>query len=369
MGWMPARMTISPSHFPRELVAKVEGRLALAAARRQAAEREIELRAETANVLESITEGFIAMDGQWTITYANAAAEQVTSTQRKDLIGQNFWQAFPGAVGTIFEQHYRRTAQDRVPERFEAFYDPYGRMFEINSFPLRQGGIALCFRDVTDDRRAQSQRRELSDELERQGRIVATVMSSITDFAYTLDRDVRFVFANRALLNLWGLELKQIVGKNFHELPYPDELATELDGQVRRVFQIGKALTDKAYYTSPTGVSGFYEYIFAPVAGPDGSVELVAGSTRDITEGHRAFEALKASEERLKLALTTGKLGLWTLDLSTWELACSEICKANYGLGPGDRFSYDDLWKSVHPDDRVPVQEKVRARDRRTPRL
>src|SRR6185436_17196875 len=41
-------------------------------------------------------------------------------------------------------------------------------------------------------------------------------------------------------------------------------------------------------FTGGSGISGVYEYIFTPVLGPDGSVEVIAGTTRDVTERKRA---------------------------------------------------------------------------------
>jgi two-component system, NarL family, sensor kinase len=59
-------------------------------------------------------------------------------------------------------------------------------------------------------------------------------------------------------------------------------------------------LTDETEYTSPTGVGGFYEYIFCPVFDREGRVEFVAGSTRDITERKRVEGELRRSQERLR---------------------------------------------------------------------
>lgn len=108
-------------------------------------------------------------------------------------------------------------------------------------------------------------------------------LSSITDFVYTFDRDGRFLYVNKALLDLWGLTLEQAVGKNFFDLQYPAQLATKLQDQIQQVIRTGKGLSDETPYTSPTGAGGYFEYIFRPVFDADGDVEIVAGSTRDIT--------------------------------------------------------------------------------------
>jgi PAS domain S-box-containing protein len=138
-------------------------------------------------------------------------------------------------------------------------------------------------------------------------RATDVTLAAITDFAYTFDADGRFVFVNKPLLDLWGLALDQAVGKNFFDLNYPADLATRLDRQIREVFATGCRLIDETPYVSPTGVAGYYEYIFAPVRAADGMVEAVAGSTRDITRRKAADaerDALRAAleAERAKLA-------------------------------------------------------------------
>jgi PAS domain S-box-containing protein len=58
------------------------------------------------------------------------------------------------------------------------------------------------------------------------------------------------------------------------------------------------------------------------------------------------------TEERLKFALDSGRLGSWELDVETRAYLASDICKANYGRDPHDDFGFADLVASVHPGDR-----------------
>jgi PAS domain S-box-containing protein len=171
--------------------------------------------------------------------------------------------------------------------------------------PVRPETLLSTCRVALRSRRRQYQVRDLLRELEQmmsqiqqQSRIFDTTFSAIPDFAYIFDREGRFIYANRALLDLLGLDLDAVVGKRFSELPYPGDLAGRLEQQIEHVFRTGKILRDEMAYTNPTGVTGYYEYIFTPVIGNDGNVEVVAGSTRDTSERRRNEEALREGDRR-----------------------------------------------------------------------
>jgi PAS domain S-box-containing protein len=243
-------------------------------------------------ILESITDAFFSLDRQWRFNYVNPQAVTVLRCSAGDLLGKIIWDVFPGLGGSIFEPIYRDAMTKRVPGAVTSYYPDHDRWYEVRTYPA-PNGVSVYFRDVSENKKSDDERLRLSAEIERQARIFDTTLSAITDFAYILDRNARFVYVNKALLDLWGLQLEQAVGKDFFDLKYPDELAAKLAAQVRQVFDTKKGLSDETPYTSQTGAGGFYEYIFSPVFAADGTVELVAGSTRDVTERKRAEQQLR----------------------------------------------------------------------------
>ena len=152
--------------------------------------------------------------------------------------------------------------------------------------------------DVSAPDESHSEIVKLNRRMDEQMRYFEAILSSISDFAYTFDQDGRFVFVNQALLDLWGLKLEEAVGKNFFDLQYPDDLAERLQRQIQQVYDTRQRVTDETPYTSPTGVIGYYEYIFSPFFGAGGAVELVVGTTRNITERKEAEEVIKQLSER-----------------------------------------------------------------------
>ena len=192
----------------------------------------------------------------------------------------------------------------RVRSRLLAALAPVGNISIIER-PVRPGTLVSTCEVALRSRARQYQVRDLLKELEeimikvqQQARVFDTTLSSIPDFIYIFDRSGRFVYANRSFLELLGIGFEAVVGKSFLELPYPVELATRLDEQVRHVFQTGEILRDETSYTNPAGHTGYYEYIFTPVIGTDGQVEVVAGSTRDTSQRRRSEEALREADRR-----------------------------------------------------------------------
>jgi len=167
--------------------------------------------------------------------------------------------------------------------------------------------LLAVIRDISERTLSLKKLATMSEQSEQQKRIYETVLSNTADFNYVFDLQGRFIYINKALLDLWQRTLESSVGKNFFELGYPPELAQRLQDQIQQVIHTKAPIKDETPYTSAFGTRA-YEYILRPVIGADGSVEAVAGSTRDITDYKEAnrrkdeFLAMLAHELRNPLA-------------------------------------------------------------------
>jgi PAS domain S-box-containing protein len=157
----------------RELLARVGTHLEMARIRREAARRESELLAEArraqqhaAEILESITDGFIALDSEWRFTHVNAEAERINGIRREEQVGQNQWELFPATRGTLLESEWRRAVAEQVPVEFENYYEPWDAWFHIKAYPAKDGGLSVFFHDITARKRSEEVLRRSHDELE-----------------------------------------------------------------------------------------------------------------------------------------------------------------------------------------------------------
>lgn len=69
--------------------------------------------------------------------------------------------------------------------------------------------------------------------------------------------------------------------------------------------------------------------------------------------------ALEQSQDQLKLALETARLGSWRLDLSTGVIDCSPQCLTNFGLLPDYVLTEVKLFELIVPDDRARVRKAI----------
>lgn len=107
------------------------------------------------NILNSIGDGFFACDERWDIIYMNPQLEKMLSVSAKNLIGKNFWQAFPDVIGTDREVAYKNVAKGAT-KAFEHYYVNQERWFHYRCYPRLGGGICVYMLDVTQGKRMET---------------------------------------------------------------------------------------------------------------------------------------------------------------------------------------------------------------------
>jgi PAS domain S-box-containing protein len=146
---------LAKPYTERELRALIGSLLRSSSLRTEAAAREARDRveqhrlAERATLLESITDGFYALDRQWRFTYVNQRALDFYATVRADLLGHTFWDIFPQAKGSLLEEQFRRALREPCSVSFEFLSPPVDRWIEVHAYPTTQG-LAVNFHDISE---------------------------------------------------------------------------------------------------------------------------------------------------------------------------------------------------------------------------
>jgi PAS domain S-box-containing protein len=145
-------------------------------ARRESAESALR------SVLESTTDAYVGFDANWRLDYANAQAGAIFASlgvPLETLRGRQPWELWPEPAGGDFEPRLRRIVSDRSPATLEYVHPPTGLRLELHAYPT-PAGVAVFFRDVTDERRAQQQLTE-AQRMDAVGKLAGGVAHEVNN--------------------------------------------------------------------------------------------------------------------------------------------------------------------------------------------
>ena len=120
---------------------------------------------QVSRVLEAMPAGFYSLDRDWRFTHVNAAAEKILLRGREELLGRIIWDEFPAAVGSVFEEGYRRAVATGQQVSFPAYYPPpLDGWYELRAWPSPDG-LSVYFLDVTARHREEQRAEETAARL------------------------------------------------------------------------------------------------------------------------------------------------------------------------------------------------------------
>lgn len=194
-------------------------------------------------------------------------------------------------TGELYEAEYRilNKGETRwVISRGRTEHDASGKA-------IRFLGVLL---DITSQRQAETNQASVSQEYRRLSRVHETILSSMRDFVTVVDRKGRFLYANQHLLSVWKRTFDEVIGKTRGDLGYAREHDDKHMREIAQILETKQPVRGEVAYTAANGQFGVYDYIFAPVLGPDGEVESIVSTSRDITERKRAEESLQEADRQ-----------------------------------------------------------------------
>jgi PAS domain S-box-containing protein len=185
---------------------------------------------------------------------------------------------------------------DKTETRYFNFiYKPY-----YHGDPTTPSGIITAANDLTEKVLARQEAEKAGKEAEKQKRLYDTVIGSTPDLIYVFDLNYHFIYANKALLEMWGKSWQEAIGKRLIENGYEPWHAEMHEREIDEVVANRKSIRGEVSFPHATQGRRVYDYIFVPVINEIGDVEAVAGTTRDITDIKQAEEAIKQSEASLQ---------------------------------------------------------------------
>ena len=304
------------------------------------------------NLLESLTDGFCAVDREWRITYINGRALQMVAPLNKSrggLVGAKLWDEFEDLHGTSVADDCRRAMDGRITVNREFFYRRLQAWLDMRVYPSPDG-LTLYFQDITDRKRDQQALLDNSARLQ-----VALAAGRLGDWRWDAESD-RVTFGARAA-EILGLPAETA-------LAWPQlraRLAPADRVRVRRAvlqaFARGtnvdlecSLLPNRASATRCVALVGRPEQR----DGAHGGVVLgMTGMAQDITTRREADDHLRQSEEELRALANTIPQLAWMADPDGAIVWFNQRWYEYTGCTPEQSTGWG--WKSVYDPEVLPA--------------
>jgi PAS domain S-box-containing protein len=253
-------------------------------AERDLLEKERQLHASDrrlAEIVHGMTEACFALDKDWHFTFVNDRCEPLLQHSREQMLGRSIWEVFQKLVGTPMEKEYRRAMAERIPVTFEAFSPVAQRWLDIRLFPSGDG-LAAFLLDIHARQLAELALRGSEERL----RLITNL---VPHGIFAKDAEGRHIYANRALAEMAGLPIEDLIGKTDFDLIPNRAEAEAFRADDRAVLESGVArFIPEESFIDEQGHRHFLQTTKIPFTVPETGERALLGVWVDITDWKRA---------------------------------------------------------------------------------
>lgn len=185
--------------------------------------------------LRHMSDGFLAVDDRWRITFLNLAAERMLGSSEEELFGRVLWELPSVRQVPDLEKRCREAAAAQQPAGFDMDTLDTGRRLHLRLVP-GPDGLTLYFTDVTEIRRHEDERSAAERAAAERAARIAELTESLAKA--TTSRDVVDAVARRVLppFGATGLVVQAIEDDrvyNVGAVGYPPAFLDTINGRAR----------------------------------------------------------------------------------------------------------------------------------------
>ena len=259
-------------------------------------------------LFDSMREGFVLIDSDWTISHINAAGLRLAGRRQPAVIGHNIWEVWPHVRGTQVEKEFAHVMQHGQSVNFEeliSFASCDHRWYDIRIYPTLQGGLAVFCRDITPRRDSENALRASELVSRDHSNYLRLLLDTMTEGLFALDRAMKVTMYNAAFGRMLGYtDSDEIIGHELHQRihhSHPNGTPYHRDDcRIYRAARDGASVyVDDEIFFRRDGSNFPVEYRVRPVW-QDGALYGTMCTFCDISERKQAEQALKESEQRFR---------------------------------------------------------------------
>ncbi len=244
-------------------------------------------------ILESISDGFYILDRHGAFSLVNAAAARYLGVPAESMIGKTPAEIFPSFPGSEYDLLFQDALRSQRSAKGEfAGVVRTERVSEITAIPLDGGGLAVCFKDVTERRQAEQVLRNSEDAF----RTLAEVMPA---FIWITDRQGGNTYTNRRYQEALGRSEEDLLRYGWSDTIHHED--RERVGAVwANCLRTGNPYEVTLRFCFPDGECRWFLVRGTPVRDAAGAIDKWIGTCADIHDQVLARETLARSAEDLE---------------------------------------------------------------------
>ncbi len=151
--------------------------------------------------------------------------------------------------------------------------------------------------DITEQKKTESELTIEKEALKESEAKLRGIVENSSDQIFMLNKNLKYLTANKTLADTLGKTSKEIIGKTINEV-YGQETATKFSNNIKNIFETRKSMLTEEIMVAQ-GHELYISTSLNPVQDDKGNVIAVAGIVRDITESKKAQEAIKFQADLL----------------------------------------------------------------------
>jgi|GEM_PF-1892996 len=324
-------------------------------------ERLLEQQSIHKGILLSAMDGYWLSDGAGKLLEVNDAYCRMSGYTGRELLAMTIADLDVAEDARAVQMHkekVRRLGADRFETKHRR---KDGSLFdvEVSTHHLTVKGLFVTFlHDVTE-------RRRMEQTLVKSESKWKNILADTPQLGLSLNRQGKIVFANNHLLLATGWSREEVLGQDWFALFISKSIRDDMRQYFFSILETGDIARIARYENEIITRNGEMRAIAwanVPTLDADGNIVEVTSLGIDLTERKFAEEALRRSEERLRLALYGADLGIWDWDIEPGALVFDDRWAEMVGYTPEELPPrYETFERLVHPEDLPVVLDAVQA--------
>jgi len=326
-------------------------------AKRQEFEKSIRFLSQERDLLQAVMDGaknshLVFLDCNFNFIRVNATYAATCGFTAEEMIGKNHFELYPDSeneaiftrvrdTGEAFEIHDKPFTFPDQPGRGTTYWD--WTLTPIKDTDGNTKGLVFSLFETTERRQAENAMRESEEKFASLFRN-APVLIALSDLATG-----RYLDVNEEKLRVSGYTREEVIGHTAEDIGWiSHETRSLMIDELMNSHHI-RNMEINLRCKNGNPITGIVKGEVVRISGHDCFLTV----TVDITDRKNMEQELAETSERLDLATSSARLGVWDLNLENKSLYWNDRMFELYGVVRQSFSNTFDEWTgSIHPDDR-----------------